>query len=287
MKLAPWTRMHTLGAGIALIALTNAVALTGVAYNRSGEPESRLLLTQREFSRSDAFRLDRESGGLTLRLHWRVLGKDPSAETYYGGAYIAPAWLDGAKLADLGFDVSESATANRRGRRLARQLPREALIVLELDGPAYREALDRAERRAAKDTANPQAKPEAKRNIAERLKREQTAGSRLFAVDAGLDAAALRAKYPDRARHAIVQGSIRMHFLAGGKDPGPAGYIERVANDRINVPLEFQTAIVSAPRPHRGAGLAYEEPPFQVTVAFGKRFEPWLVSAAAGKTSDK
>ena len=62
-----WSRRHTLIAGIALIALTNAVALIGVWYNRSGEPESALRLTQRELAPPYWRGVDRESGGLELR----------------------------------------------------------------------------------------------------------------------------------------------------------------------------------------------------------------------------
>ena len=43
-----WSRTHTLVAGLGLIALTNAVALLGVAWNRSGEPDATLQLSQRE-----------------------------------------------------------------------------------------------------------------------------------------------------------------------------------------------------------------------------------------------
>ncbi len=43
-----WTRGHTVGVGIGLIALTNAVALGGVWWNRSATPESALTLSQRE-----------------------------------------------------------------------------------------------------------------------------------------------------------------------------------------------------------------------------------------------
>ncbi|MGH8649482.1 MAG: DUF4824 family protein, partial [Burkholderiales bacterium] len=59
-----WPRGRTLAAGIVLIALTNAIALGGVAWNRSGEPESVLKLTQRELSQPRGFGLDREEGGL-------------------------------------------------------------------------------------------------------------------------------------------------------------------------------------------------------------------------------
>lgn len=44
------TRGRTLIAGIAIILVVNAIALGGVAYNRSGTPESTLHLSQRELS---------------------------------------------------------------------------------------------------------------------------------------------------------------------------------------------------------------------------------------------
>ena len=47
MKLTP---MRTLAAGALLILLANGVALTGVYFNRSGEPEARMVLSQRELS---------------------------------------------------------------------------------------------------------------------------------------------------------------------------------------------------------------------------------------------
>ena len=43
-----WTRRHTLIAGLGLILGVNAIVLGGVAYNRSGEPESLLQLSERE-----------------------------------------------------------------------------------------------------------------------------------------------------------------------------------------------------------------------------------------------
>jgi len=281
-----WSRGRTLAAGIALIALTNAIALGGVAWNRSGEPESVLKLTQRELLQPHWFGLDRDGGGLQLSLRWRVLTADPDV-AFYGEFQGTPEWLDEAKLASLGFDVSPLPAGRRAAWRYERQLPREALVVLELDGPSYQKALERARALAAKEAAKgaktgktgPGSPAE---QAATFLKNEETSNSRLFAVDAGRDAQALRAKYPDRTRHAIVQGKVRASYQPGrGKEARWTGYFEDVLNDQINVPLEFRKAIGSAPRSRPGAHQAGDDPVFAVTVAFGKRFEPWIIAASA------
>jgi hypothetical protein len=281
-----WTRTHTLAAGLALIVLTNAIALGGVAWNRSGEPESVLKLSQRELARSRDYGLGREEGGLQLRMRWRALPADSNTD-YYWEFQGAPEWLDKAKLASLGFDVSPLPPARRGTWREDRQLPREALIVLELDGPAYQKALERARARAAREAAKgaktgktgPGTSAE---QAATQLRNEETASSRLFAVDAGRDAQALRAKYPDRARYAIVQGKVRVTYLSGrGKEARWTGYIDDILNDQVNVPLEIRKMIESAPGTVRRFPAAGSGPAFEVTVAFGRRFEPWIVSATA------
>src|SRR4029077_3874453 len=98
-----WTRKHTLATGLALIAVTNAVALLGAAWNRSGE-EARLALTQRELLRPYPWYGNRENSGISLTLVWRVQGDGPDRPlgryTRIGGQ---PPWLDRAKMGSLGF----------------------------------------------------------------------------------------------------------------------------------------------------------------------------------------
>jgi len=288
MKIA-WSRTRTLVAGVALIAITNAVALVGVAWNRSGEPESELTLTQRELRWPYSYGFDEEGAGLALDIRWRVLTAG-QADLDYFNYHGAPEWLDRAKLESLGFDLSRRSSAARMDRRYERLLPREALLVLELDGPAFQQALERARERVAKEAAREAAGSGKKgsrdpaQSAAEQLKREETSGSRLFAVDAGLDAAALRAKYPDRARYAIVKGIVRAQFNRNRSGEGEfTGHVENLVNRQVNVPIEFRRAIGSVPRTAAWKEMAQEGSPFQITVAFGKRFEPWIIAASAGK----
>lgn len=100
--------------------------------------------------------------------------------------------------------------------------------------------------------------------------------SRLFVVDAGLDAEALRAKYPDRSKYAIVRGQFRPSIRMANSTRTHAGHVEEVSVDAINVPLELRGAFEGAmPRMQVPASKAK----FEATVAFGRRLEPWIQDA--------
>ena len=275
-----WGRKHSVVAAVALIAATNTVALVGVVYNRTGEPESTLRLSQRELG-IDRYRTDRENSGLALQLNWRVLDEgvtNPEDYRYLGPRYGTSAkWLDKEKMAALGFDVTVPDKEGDNMRTFQHELARDVFLALEMDGPTYQRALAKATATAAQVRAA--GKKDADKLSDEILEREGKTSSRLFVVDASLDAASLRAKYPDRTRYAIVSG--RVEPMRGGFSPAArshGGYVSAVNVDEINVPLELRAAFSSASNPNeydvRAAGTAYD-----ATVAFGRRFEPWLVSA--------
>jgi len=58
--------------GLSLIVLTNAVVLSAAALNRAGEPESSVLLSERELALPYATASRRSNSGLALHLEWRV-----------------------------------------------------------------------------------------------------------------------------------------------------------------------------------------------------------------------
>ena len=153
-----WSRRHTLISGIALILITNAVALAGVAWNRSGDPESTLKLTQREL-RQPYRGMNDENSGMSLRINWRVFGGEKSWNYSYSGG--APDWLDQAKMESLGFDVSQAEGMKDDYRWTSRQLAKEVLLVLEMDGQAYQQVLQRARQNAAEQDAKLAAQPDA------------------------------------------------------------------------------------------------------------------------------
>lgn len=275
-----WTRRHTLIAGLALIAITNAIALGGAAYNRAGEPDSALTLSERELRPPYVWRSQKENSGLALRLQWRVApGGAPSADNYYfssdGGM---PGWLDKQKMTSLGFNMERPAKGDNdeRSNRYERQLPREVLIVLEQDGPAYRDLLERAAA-AAKDLEVKNLGGNGKKNADEMMERETHRSSRLIAVDAGLDRKALRSKYPDRSRYAIAYGMV--HPVWGYENKEPAGSLSNLSIPEINVPIDLRN-VFDGVMPHNYGAPNNGESSFEATLAFGQRLEPWLVSAA-------
>jgi hypothetical protein len=269
--------------------MTNAAALLGVAYNRSGEPESLLQLTQRELSLPYGWGLEGENSGIALALQWRVLQAERGDSLELGVSYPghgAPEWLDAAKLAALGFDVSPSAV--EQSKRHQRQLPREVLLVLELDGPAYQEALRRARAHAEREAGLLTAKPaneEFKRRAEqarEQLDEAEQRLTRLFIVDAGLDAAALRADYPDRSRYALVAGRVRPYLSDPGYHPQLQGHVAGLVIDRITVPHAFRR--VFEPLLERYGAKRFDASlRYTAFVAFGKRFEPWITGVIETK----
>jgi len=256
-------------AACGIVAVANAVALAGVAYNRQGE-ESRLVLTQRELV-AEGGSAARENSGLSLTVRWRVLGREEASWAY--GGWSTPEWLDRAKMAQLGFDVTKPATdigfAGFRG-----ELSREVYLVLEFDGPAYRESLSRATAAAE----HSQGKPTEEAHRRDRLELERTANSRLFVVDAGLDRDTLRARYPDRSRYAIARGRVG----PSQTDTGYRGAVESLAVSAINVPVEMRAPLGDVDRPYGKIGQYTMHAPFKAVVSYGQRLEPWLVSVRAG-----
>lgn len=278
-----WSRGRTLAIGLGLIALSNAVALGGVWWNRAAGPESTLTLSERELSLPWHALRNRENSGLALTLNWRIADREAgefiSGYTVNGGM---PEWLDGARMQALGFTPADIASDSGR-RRYTRQLPRAAIFVLELDGPAAQQALAKAQenarRHAAAATANPDSKELAERakHAQEILTQERSGNSRLFVIDAGLDAGALRQKYPDRTRFMLLHGAVRPGVRNRGPgEPQMTGYVTRLGSGPLQVPHTLRAPLDSL-RAHGEPGGGDR---FSATLAIGRRLEPWLAGIA-------
>ncbi|MFL6623092.1 MAG: DUF4824 family protein [Sulfurifustis sp.] len=280
-----WSRKRTLVAGVVLIVATNAVALAGVAYNRSGEPSSVLKLTERELALPYSWGFAAENSGIALNLRWRVSsGRGTGGRWYYrsGGS---PGWLDKEKLAALGFDVSKPVETSDGERHYEQLLGKEALLVLELDGPAYQSALEQVREHLRSETGLAAANPGKKEfkaraeEAAKALTAEERSQTRLFVVDAGLERDALRARYPDRVRYAIVRGQVTLSVLGTGANRRLGGYVSDLSIEAVHVPLAYRgifEPLMRAP----GRVDPPAEPRYDVTLAFGKRLEPWLLDAS-------
>ena len=121
--------------------MMDAVALGGAWWNRSGEAESRLDLSERELKMPFSG-FDRESSGLAFALAWRVgVAAEAGEANLDWDENRSARWLDRAKMESLGFDLSDVSEYPRLGRH---ELARDVLLVLEFDGMAYRRALERA-----------------------------------------------------------------------------------------------------------------------------------------------
>lgn len=277
----PWSRKHTLIVGLGILAGTNAVALLGVYGNRHGEPEALLNLSEREVGLPFRWAGRDENSGLALSIEWRIPqtpvtdGTDADDLNLVYSAAIP--WLDEAKMVSLGFDALSKSRLTDDIRETQRQTSREVFLVLELDGPAYQAALARAQAvfalqsRRVTEATDPEKLAERRREAQERLYGEKHKRSRLFAVDAGRDAAALRRTYPNRHQYAIVRAKIEPAWRPSGSRE-LTGMISSLSVDEIMVPFAFRPLAEALSQ-----NKSDEREPFVATVAYGRRLEPWLV----------
>jgi hypothetical protein len=145
-------------------------------------------------------------------------------------------WFGTEKLRELGFDVSVPVGSNDAWRHYARQRARSGYAAIE----------------AAED------------------------GSGMRAIDAGLDAAALRARHPDRRRvaivHAIFRAAYQGPWTATAERPARAARIEGYIMDwpsRLHVPLPYSAAL----RPVLGESGS-DRLACRVRVRYGHLLEP-------------
>lgn len=276
-----------------LVVLVNALILGGVALNRRAPPDATLILSERELAPTAAnsfyFGND-ENSGLTLRLRWAVLPAAVAGQEFsdpWSAGWGPAAWLDRKKLAALGFDVAVKPDERAASRYAERMQAREVLLVLEMNGDAYQSALQQIRSRAtqaaataAADTLDARLVGAAQR-LREAARRLERDGTRLYVVDAGLDAAALRGRYPDRARYAIVHGSVQPQLEGRGAARELFGRVADVHCADLSVPVKLRVPLPPQPLRYDDRGH-----PFQVMVAFGRRLEPWVVAASRTAAND-
>jgi hypothetical protein len=259
----------SLAAGIAIILTANTLALIHAARNRVGSADAELTMTNRElrFTRPPAD----ENSGVTLYLQWTTQSEFPSA---YGNG--RPGWLDQQKLEALGFDCRLNPTANDAAWFYRRQRPRKAFVALEYDGPAWRTWLD---------TYHQAAEQRAKSGGAER---DSSGGrSHLVAIDAGLTAETLRARYPSRSTVIIVPAVIS---IALETYPYPGRESDAKAPPRVEGNIQQLASAIHVPRPLSDSFQGGDQwrngngaDRYSVHLHYGSMLEPWVTGVELGK----
>lgn len=263
---------------LALLLAVNTFVLVGVAWNRRGAPDAELVMTERELPL--AWNWSRhENSGVALQLNW-----NQSREEW--------AWFDRAKLDEL--DIATDGLDDAETSRRDRALPVQAFAVLEYEGPAWERFKARKEVERGELDGEVAAGKLTKEDADRRRKEIAFAlevGSRLFAVDAGRDAEALRVRYPDRARYLIAPAELRaaISWRDRRQTEKPErrihGRIERILTDTVHVPRPFHAVLEGVPqgeRLHLYRGYYDDATParahYRVRIAFGRRYEPWVES---------
>ncbi|HWN43802.1 MAG TPA: DUF4824 family protein [Thermoanaerobaculia bacterium] len=251
-------KLRGLLAGLALIALANAAVLAGVAWNRRGEPDATITLTERELQIPWGAVNDEDDTGLDLQLEWNVR---------WSAGGRAPEGLPLATLRELGFEP-------RVGRK---EPPRTAWVVMEMDGEAWQRWVAKRRRQVEEERRK---EPDSDCPPGSDLEQMLVSGSRLVVVDAGRDREALRRRHPDRSRYLVVPGTVDAREVRPGVFEG---LVSDLRVNSIHVPLRLRPALdelVTAERMRREtSNSAYvDSPRYRATVAFGRRGEPWLVS---------
>ena len=268
----------------ALVILTNAVLLALVAFNRSGDPEATVELTERELRLTPG---DSENTGVVLTLAW-------SAPFDLGSRQgVQYPWFDRAKLESVGFDcrLPLDDPSAERFYQTQSMLSRPAFAVLEYGGEAWQQALERELAQAERNRQDTDKGVETAEAIKERTDNAIARRSRLVVVDVGPNARDLRLKYPDRARFLVLRSFVSLVYLAkprgaSGEGPGLTGTVANVLPDTIYVPRELRApgdVLSMKPAPDEWPGrLLKHDPRYRVTLAFGKKLEPRVVKVQAG-----
>jgi len=270
-------RYRSLLPGLGIIALANGVAIGNAVYNRSGEPTSTLVVSDRETRTSMRWSFDEhDNSGLTIELVWCTAPRESSG----GCGDRRPAWATSAKLVELGFHVDVDPRRSDALEHYNRIAPRPVFLAMELGGEGYEQHVEQLRERARLDSVALAEHPDSAALIREardvqRSRDQFERSSRLYIIDAARDASELRAKYSDRSKYAIVRGTIRPRVDYQSKIL--RGEIADVQGLTLNVPHALRP-LFDRQRPRGRYGID-TLPSMAITVAWGRRFEPYIVSA--------
>jgi hypothetical protein len=251
----------------ALVVATNLGAWGFAALNRSGEPEAVLELTERELRLPPK---QADNTALTLSL---VFERPRPA----GSMRLPrePGWFDQAKLQSIGFDCSVPVTPENASRYV--MPPRSTYAVLEFEGDAWRRLMHEPAPGPTEQPATGGLGPEAAPRAG--TPRNPLVDSHLVVIDVGNDPAALRQRYPDRRRVAIVEATAELQFVNNtGQAPFVAGRVMSVRPGEIIVPREWIGLLggLQTERKSMNGPPLLREPRYRLTAKWGRNLEPWI-----------
>lgn len=252
--------------GLAIIIGTNLVVLSGVAFNRSEEATSSLILTERELSLPYNIQSQKENSGLSLSINWRTPSQDDKP-FYYNSNQM---FISKNALLALGFEQIETQHSNRSE-------PLEIYWALEFDGALHRaeitktaakyqqlllayEELDNNENKLKKEQYN------------DLLIREKVSNSRLFFVEAAADYKTLASTFSGQKNILIVKGLANYSYNSENETYNL--HLKELSVGNIMVPLEYMDVFSGLSRGNR---KSTEPPRYTVNVKWGTRLEPWVV----------
>ncbi|MCY7295116.1 DUF4824 family protein [Alteromonas sp. a30] len=252
--------------GLCILLGSNALVLSGVAYNRM-EEKSQLTLTERELFLPYNQGAIKENSGILLRLKWRLPTPENAPYSPYSPKEIK---TDEEELITLGFSIPGEHKSEWAQTR-------ELYWALEFDGDIHKKEVKKAEDAYRTATLEYQENP-SKRNK-QYQKRSQTAfekekvnNSRLFFIQASKSYDALASKYAGLPNILIVKGLSKPYFNSSDKRYYLG--LKRLSVNEILLPMPYSEALDNIELIPK---KEIRPPRYTVVVKWGQRLEPWIV----------
>ena len=265
---------------IILLLLTNVVVLSGVVYNRFGEPLASLVLTERELGVVGHYASREENSGTALFLEWHTVNNIEKYKNKYFSRY-SPVWLNDSKLISLGFDLISIRKNKKKYDYDWHTLSQDVVFVLEYDGDAFQQAVSQKENEVNKISAELDKSPDDEK-LAKKLEdRKKTlqhmklSESRLYIIDASLEEQVLLDKYRGKNKYIFIRGEVGLEW-----HDDIVGVVRNLFVKNIHVPLPDSRQLHTITQGKRFYSYDVERiaPRYQVKLNIGKRLEPWIAS---------
>lgn len=244
--------MKRIAAPAVTVMIAVAAMVAAGAWNRSGDPQLAIALTERELPLTPfpAATPGEDDPGLRLRIAWEV--REDPLDTRN--------WLPESRLRELGFVFNTPVGAPGAADAYARVPPRLAWVAFEYDGPAWRE-IER--RRALREELEP-------RHFA-------MMRSRLVPVDAAAQLETLRVRYP--SGHLILRAVIGLTYIPP-ENGGPLvhGRLREAIPQTVAVPGHLREVFDSAGVRSEGGQT---RPRYEAELAIGRLGLPYLRAVRA------